>query len=74
MSVMLPMPPLEFQALVCGAGAEHLFEGVGGTLRDMLRQQDMLTPNASLLDIGCGCGRLARYLTESPIGAYIGFD
>lgn len=71
---MIPMPPLEFQALVCGPGNEQMFEPIGGRLRDRLRQHDMLTSNAGVLDIGCGCGRLARFLTGSPIGAYVGFD
>ena len=34
----------------------------------------MLGPAARLLDIGCGCGRVARYLLDSPIAAYAGFD
>jgi SAM-dependent methyltransferase len=34
-----------------------------------------LTPNASVLDIGCGCGRTARMLLHHPyIRAYVGFD
>jgi SAM-dependent methyltransferase len=74
MSQLIPMPPVEFQSLVCGPGSEHLFEAAGRGLRDLLRQHAMLTPGASVLDIGCGCGRLARYLLELPIGSYVGFD
>lgn len=70
----VPMPPIEFQTLVCGPGSEPLFVEVGGWLRDALSQQDMLGPHASVLDVGCGCGRLARALLNAPIGSYIGFD
>jgi len=34
----------------------------------------MIEPGAQLLDIGCGCGRVARHLLDSPIAAYAGFD
>jgi SAM-dependent methyltransferase len=34
----------------------------------------MLEPGARLLDIGCGCGRVARRLLDSPIALYTGFD
>lgn len=34
-----------------------------------------LTPNARVLDIGCGCGRTARMLLHHPyIADYVGFD
>lgn len=35
---------------------------------------EMLGPSTRLLDVGCGCGRVARYLLDSPIAAYAGFD
>jgi hypothetical protein len=38
----IPMPPLEFQTLVCGPGDEPKFEEVGIWLRDALHQQGML--------------------------------
>ena len=74
MGQMIPMPPVEFQTLVCGIGCEPQFEEVGCWLRDFLDQNGMLTSGVSLLDVGCGCGRLARNLVESPIGSYTGFD
>ena len=74
MSQMIPVPPVEFQTLVSGPGNEGIFEEVGCWLRDALDQQGMLRADASFLDVGCGCGRLARYLIELPIGSYIGFD
>jgi SAM-dependent methyltransferase len=70
----IPMPPLEFQTLVCGPGVEPKFEEVGSWLCDALHQQGMLAPGTSFLDVGCGCGRLARQLLGTAIGSYIGFD
>jgi hypothetical protein len=55
-----PMPPIEFQTLVCGPGSESLFGEVGCWLRDALHQQDMLGPNANVLDVGCGCDGYVR--------------
>ena len=55
----IPMPPVEFQSLVCGPGAEAGFEEVGGWVRDALAQQGMLLPGTHFLDVGCGCGRPA---------------
>ena len=75
MGQMIAIPPVEFRELVCGVGAADTFEAVGCQLRDFLDQLGMLlTSGVSLLDVGCGCGRLARYLTELPIGSYTGFD
>ena len=70
----IPMPPIEFQALVCGPGAEASFEVVGAWLRDALDQQAMLGPGTQFLDVGCGCGRLARQLLGTAIASYVGFD
>lgn len=70
----IPVPPLEFQRLVCGPGNEPRFEEVGSWLRDALDKEGMLAPGTSFLDVGCGCGRLARQLLGTAIGSYIGFD
>jgi SAM-dependent methyltransferase len=70
----IPMPPFEFQSLVCGPGREATFEVVGCWLRDILGHLGMLTPGARILDVGFGCGRLPRTLMELPIGSYTGFD
>jgi ubiquinone/menaquinone biosynthesis C-methylase UbiE len=62
--------------LVCGDQPDlrENFENVGRTLAGALRKLEMLEPGARLLDIGCGCGRVARQLLDSPIAEYAGFD
>lgn len=72
----LALPPTEYMRLVCGDKPnlrEH-FDSVGRQIARALRNHEMLEPGARLLDIGCGCGRVARHLLGSPIAAYAGFD
>jgi SAM-dependent methyltransferase len=70
----LPLPPQEFQALVCGPRDTNEFLPVAWILTHVLAREGMLEPGLDFLDIGCGCGRIARQLTGQPIGSYIGFD
>jgi len=70
----LAFPPREYQALVCGPDGTDLFEQAGQWLVDLLSYEGMLAPGTDFLDIGCGCGRVARYLLDSPIKTYRGFD
>lgn len=74
MTQAIPMPPFEFQTLVCGPGGEPRFNEVADGLRNLLNHHGMLAPGVSILDVGCGCGRLARNLIDLPIGSYTGFD
>jgi SAM-dependent methyltransferase len=74
MSQRIPMPPFEFQTLVCGPGGEPRFNEVADGLRNLLNQHGMLAKGVSILDVGCGCGRLARNIIDLPIGSYTGFD
>lgn len=62
--------------LVCGDGADlrEEFDRVGSALVRGLGRTKMLEPGARLLDIGCGCGRVASRLLDSPIETYAGFD
>jgi SAM-dependent methyltransferase len=74
--VELTLPPTEYMRLVSGDKpnlGEH-FESAGRRLAARLGSVEMLEPGARLLDIGCGCGRIARHLLDSPIAAYAGFD
>jgi SAM-dependent methyltransferase len=54
----------------------HEFVASGNRIADMLVSYADLQPSQSVLDIGCGIGRVARPLTTvlSPAGQYRGFD
>lgn len=75
---MLPFPPHEYMALVCGQvpvpELHANFQWAGQIIAAILEQQGMLGEHVRLLDIGCGCGRVARYLLEKPLASYVGFD
>jgi SAM-dependent methyltransferase len=70
------LPPREYMRLVSGdqPNLEEHFDNVGRQVAGGLERLEMLEPGARLLDIGCGCGRVARHLVDSPIAAYVGFD
>jgi SAM-dependent methyltransferase len=70
----IPMPPPEFQSLVCGPHDTHLFDEVSRWLVAVLNHEKMIEPGSDFLDVGCGCGRVARGLLSTPIGSYTGFD
>lgn len=74
MNHAIPMPPLEYQSLVCGPNSIHLFEEVGRGLVNWLADLQMLPEGVEFLDVGCGCGRVARSLIDRSIKSYIGFD
>lgn len=68
----IPLPPEDYQRLVCGY--EGNFEAVGRGLVRVLSKKGLAAPETDLLDVGCGCGRAARYLLGTPIRSYVGFD
>jgi SAM-dependent methyltransferase len=65
---------MEYRELVCGPQFADTFEDVGRGLMYMLESAGLTSPETDLLDVGCGCGRLARFLVDTPIRAYTGFD
>ncbi len=69
-----PLPPLAFQELVCGPSYAYLFEDVGRGMVNHLEYEGLLAGAVDFLDVGCGCGRVARYLMERPLRSYVGFD
>jgi SAM-dependent methyltransferase len=61
---------------VCGdqPDLENHFQEIAREVADRLRAESMLGPGTRFLDVGCGCGRIARVLTDEPILCYCGFD
>ena len=63
-------------ALLMGSSGSHRLQDylVAGTcLWQMLTRY--LPPDARVLDIGCGCAKLARFLASDPrVADYVGFD
>ncbi len=69
------IPPAEF--LFDGSSSEEEFLALGeGFCRSILIQRAYLHPQAAFLDVGCGNGSVARYLTEylTDGGSYDGLD
>ena len=62
--------------LVCGERPDleaHFLEIATGCV-PWFKDLGLLGPDMTLLDVGCGCGRMARNLLEEPLKAYVGFD
>jgi cyclopropane fatty-acyl-phospholipid synthase-like methyltransferase len=67
----IPLPPQEFIDAVGGGD----FLAIARHLRSLVIDHTGLDPRHRLLDIGCGCGRLARELTNYfSTGSYDGID
>lgn len=72
----IPLPPDEYMDLVCGSPPDvrSAFVKVGQKMAQNFRDRGFLFEGCRLLDVGCGCGRLARYLVNEPLRSYTGFD
>ncbi|MGP8129086.1 MAG: class I SAM-dependent methyltransferase [Candidatus Bathyarchaeia archaeon] len=68
---VVPLPSL---ALMVKAGAPTVenFLVVGDVWSQVIGK--LLIPGSVMLDIGCGCGRIPRFLVNFPGISYIGFD
>src|SRR5258708_4582365 len=67
----LPVPPARLRVLVAGTADVSSFLSTGeaqaGHLRELLAQaQRPLETLDAVLDFGCGCGRIARWLSDAP--------
>jgi ubiquinone/menaquinone biosynthesis C-methylase UbiE len=65
------LPPKDLQMMVGGD-----YRAVGDEFFGYLQNDVGLKPDHRVLDVGCGCGRIAMPLTKylSPAGSYEGFD
>ena len=73
---MLPIPPEELRVWVGPFGDAELYRASGNSNLQSIIELCGLKPHAQVLEVGCGCGRiataLASYLADS--GGYDGFD
>jgi SAM-dependent methyltransferase len=72
----LPLPPRDLRIWVGPFSDPALFERSGeGMVRNIIRLCG-LSPGSRILEVGCGCGRLARAFAGhmDPSGSYEGFD
>jgi len=70
----LPLPPPELRGLVGDTDSVEEYQGIGGAIAEMMKALGLLAPGRRILDVGCGCGRVAAHLLSSPIASYQGFD
>jgi ubiquinone/menaquinone biosynthesis C-methylase UbiE len=73
---LLPIPPESLRIQVGPFSDAELFARSGEEMVAEIVSLCGVTPNAHVLDVGCGCGRLARALPGylSSEGRYEGFD
>lgn len=68
------IPPLPHESLLDTIGASSLenFYLAGEAVAHLVNRR--LPAGGTILDIGCGCGRNARFLMMRPDAHYVGFD
>ena len=75
----IPLPQEEYMSLVCGGAKPfpnletHYLE-VGKWLLSQLKAYELIGSSTTFLDVGCGCGRVARVLLNESLNSYVGFD
>src|SRR5665213_183998 len=72
---MIPLPPQKFIDAVAGGpvhSAGHV--EVGRQLHTLVKERCCVLPEDEVLDLGCGCGRIAVHFTASQRGEYHGLD
>jgi SAM-dependent methyltransferase len=70
----IPLPPEEYRTYVSGTPDEAMFLEVGERAVAAFRAHGLKLEGGRFLDIGCGCGRVARQLVSLGLGSYEGFD
>jgi SAM-dependent methyltransferase len=71
--LIIPIPP-ETLRRATGPGSLERFLVVGDAWNQVV-SRFIVRPDSRVLDIGCGCGKLARFLATNPhVETYVGFD
>jgi cyclopropane fatty-acyl-phospholipid synthase-like methyltransferase len=70
-----PLPPLRMMRFIGSNSRDHYLLNIREYVADLIGQAK-LTPASHVLDIGCGCGRVASGLTRylDARGSYLGLD
>ncbi len=67
------LPPDKVASAYVGGGAEYDPVPIGWVEEEVLRRHAELD-GANVADVGCGVGRLTRYMLEAGVKSYLGID